>query len=166
MNIQSLRMPKNPDYSKTIIYKLVCCDVNVTDCYVGHTTNFVKRKYSHKSRCNNRKAKGHNCYVYKFIRDHGGFENWTMIELEKWSCSNKFEAAKRERYHIEELKASLNKVVPSRSFQEYRSNNKIDIYLQQKAYHHRNKEKINEWQKLNLNVHVADVLLMQVKRNI
>jgi len=28
------------DYSKTIIYKLVCNDPNVMEMYVGHTTDF------------------------------------------------------------------------------------------------------------------------------
>ena len=38
-------MPKeNIDYSKTIIYKIVCKDINIKDCYVGSTTNFTNRK--------------------------------------------------------------------------------------------------------------------------
>ena len=47
-------MPKKDiDYSKTIIYKIVCNDLNITDVYVGHTTNFIKRKARHKYDCNN-----------------------------------------------------------------------------------------------------------------
>ena len=47
-------MPKKIiDYSKTIIYKIVCNDLNITDLYIGHTTNFIKRKATHKSNCNN-----------------------------------------------------------------------------------------------------------------
>ena len=38
-------MPKiNCEYSKTVIYKIVCNDINITDCYIGHTTAFSKRK--------------------------------------------------------------------------------------------------------------------------
>ena len=38
-------MPKkNIDYSKTIIYKIVCNDLNIIDVYVGQTTNFTKKK--------------------------------------------------------------------------------------------------------------------------
>jgi hypothetical protein len=56
-------MPKKPiDYSKTIIYKLVCNDLSITDVYVGSTTSFVKRKYLHKSLCNNENSK---CYIKK-----------------------------------------------------------------------------------------------------
>ena len=35
-------MPKsNCDYSRTVLYKTVCNDLNITDCYVGHTTDFT-----------------------------------------------------------------------------------------------------------------------------
>ena len=38
-------MPKDIiNYSSTIIYKIVCKDLNVKDIYIGHTTNFIKRK--------------------------------------------------------------------------------------------------------------------------
>ena len=49
-------MPKNEiDYSNTVIYKITCRDLNIKDLYVGHTTNFVQRKYSHKQSCINSK---------------------------------------------------------------------------------------------------------------
>ena len=33
-------MPSKPmDYSKTRFYKIVCKDLNIKDCYVGHTTD-------------------------------------------------------------------------------------------------------------------------------
>ena len=35
---------KETDYSKTVIYKIVCNDLTITDIYVGHTTDFVVRK--------------------------------------------------------------------------------------------------------------------------
>jgi len=43
-------MPKQKiDYSKGLIYKLVCRDVTVKDAYVGSTTNFDQRKGGHKT---------------------------------------------------------------------------------------------------------------------
>ena len=30
------------DYSKTHFYKIVCKDLNIKDCYVGHTIKFQK----------------------------------------------------------------------------------------------------------------------------
>ena len=38
----------NIDYGKVVIYKIVCKDLNIDMCYVGHTTNFLIRKASHK----------------------------------------------------------------------------------------------------------------------
>ena len=47
-------MPKTIiDYDKTIIYRIVCKNTLITDCYIGHTTNFTKRICEHKSRFNN-----------------------------------------------------------------------------------------------------------------
>ncbi len=49
-------MPKEViDYSNTIIYKIVCNDINITDTYVEHTTNFVKHKHAQKQSVNNKK---------------------------------------------------------------------------------------------------------------
>ena len=73
-------MPKTPiDYSKTIIYKIVCKDLNVKDVYVGHTTDFIRRKRQHNSVCNCETSLRHNLKVYQLIRDSGGWENWSMI---------------------------------------------------------------------------------------
>ena len=38
---------KEIDYSNTHFYKIVCKDLNIKDCYVGHTTNFKNKKYEH-----------------------------------------------------------------------------------------------------------------------
>jgi predicted GIY-YIG superfamily endonuclease len=48
------------DYTKTIFYKIVCNDLNIKECYIGHTTNFRKRKNHHKTVCNNENNKGYN----------------------------------------------------------------------------------------------------------
>ena len=66
-------MPKdNIDYSNTIIYKIYCNDSSLTDIYVGHTTNFIKRKYQHKVLCN-KKSK---LKIYDIIQKNGGWNNW------------------------------------------------------------------------------------------
>ena len=81
-------MPKTAiDYSQNVIYKIVCNDLNVKDCYVGHTIQFRERKASHKSKCNNEKNKLYNLNIYQIIRENGGWSNWSMIEIEKISLS-------------------------------------------------------------------------------
>jgi hypothetical protein len=102
-------MPRdNIDYSNTIIYKIFCKDSNISDMYVGHTTNFIKRKYQHKTLCNSSKK----IKMYEIIRENGGWENWIMIEIEKYNCKDSTEARIREQEHYDKLKPSLNKINP------------------------------------------------------
>jgi hypothetical protein len=104
-------MPKkNVDYNKIVIYKIFSEDDNITDIYVGSTTDFTRRKCNHKSACNNENNKIYNRKLYKMIRDNGGWENWRMIEVEKYPCNDKREAEHREEYWRKNLKAELNTI--------------------------------------------------------
>ena len=139
-------MPKiNIDYSKTVIYKIVCNDENVDYLYIGSTTNFTKRKACHKSCCNNINSIKHNQKKYVKIRENGGWENFKMIEVEKYSCNDKREAEKREEELRKELKANINirrcylSEEQKRQFKKeidknYRENNKNKIQVQKKEY--------------------------------
>ena len=107
------------NYDKTHFYKIVCKDTNIKDCYVGHTTDFTTRKCSHQR--NSKKTDGteqSDLYVYKFIRENGGWENWDMVLIETSKCDNGLQARQRERYFIETLGASLNKTIPFLSVEE------------------------------------------------
>ncbi len=132
------------DYSKTIIYKIVCKDINITDIYIGHTIDFNKRKIKHKSDCNNEKSKCYNLKVYEFIRNNGGFENWKIIKFEDYPCENKLEAVKRENYLVKELKSSLNSDIPGRSKKEYYEDKKEILCKQKKEYYEINKKVISK----------------------
>ena len=97
-------MPRQAiDYSKTVIYKIVCRDLTIEDCYVGSTTDFRNRNNTHKTSCKKNTQK-----LYVFINSNGGWDNWDMIEIEKYECNDSNEKRSRERYWIEELKAKLN----------------------------------------------------------
>ena len=66
-------MPKVPlNYQNTVIYKIVCNDLNIEDVYVGHTTNFTKRKYAHKYSSENQNGIQYENKIYKTIRKYGG----------------------------------------------------------------------------------------------
>ena len=93
------------DYSKVCIYKLCCKNTDIKDIYVGHTTNFEQRKNGHKRSCEIEKKE---TIVYKFIRENGGWTNWSMVQIENYNCDNKRQAEIRERYWIETLEAKLN----------------------------------------------------------
>ena len=157
-------MPKeNIDYSKTIIYKIVCKDINIKDCYVGSTTDFIRRKNRHKlnSKRNNSESE---LYVHDVIRNNGGWENWEMIEIEKYIASDHNDALKKERFWLEELKATLNKARPTITKEEkeeykkkwddinkdkkkeydkeYRKDNRVKKSELAKEYYEKNKEQI------------------------
>ena len=106
-------MPKHKiDYSNTIIYKIFCKDENISDFYIGHTTNFFQRKSSHKIICENSNSPSYNTKLYKTIRENGGWNNWTMTEIAKYNCKDATEARIREQEHYALLNPSLNLVKP------------------------------------------------------
>jgi hypothetical protein len=101
-------MPKvEIDYSNTLIYKITCKDVTITDVYVGHTTNFVQRKYAHKQNCIKEQ-----CKLYTTIRNNGGWANWTMEIIGFFNCKDHYEARQKEQEYFELLHATLNSIEP------------------------------------------------------
>ena len=143
-------MPKDIiNYSNTIIYKLVCNDLDIKDCYVGHTTNFTKRKQQHKERCINPNDNKYHLKVYQIMRENGGWGNWSMIEIEKYNCNDNNEARARERHWYDILNSKMNDKIPLRTKEEfkkmksendkrYREKHKEEL----KIYREKNKEKI------------------------
>ena len=80
-----------PNYSNAVIYKIFCKDTNISEIYIGSTTNFKIRKSKHKSVCNNENDKNYNLKVYEYIRANGGFENFEIVIIEEYPCNNKKE---------------------------------------------------------------------------
>ena len=138
-------MPRKPiDYSKTHFYKIVCKDLSIKDCYVGHTTDFKRRKSEHKKFCKAERDKHYNLQIYKFIRETGGWENWEMILLQTENCENGMEARRKERYYKEQENATLNKNVPSRTFDEYLEENKERFKEYRQNYYAENIDTIKQ----------------------
>lgn len=81
-------------------YKFVCEDVNVKCDYVGHTTNFIQRKSSHKTACKNPNNKNYNKPLYETIRASGGWDKWKIIEIENRLCLSKRDAERIENEYI------------------------------------------------------------------
>ena len=142
-------MPRLPiDYSKTIMYKLVHKDdLDDVNIYVGHTTDFTRRKNRHKDSCNTPSNKEYNAKKYQFIRENGGWDEWEMLKIEDYPCEDVYEAKNRERYLIKELKPKLNTNEPLRTYKEYCEDNKEKIREYDKIKYEKNKEKITEYKK-------------------
>ena len=138
-------MPKTPvDYSKTVIYKIEHID-DESLVYVGHTTNWDKRKYEHKNRSKNEKGFSFNCKLYQMIRENGGWDAFKMIEVEKFNCKDKREAEKRENEVMKKLKASMNtnksyvsKEEEKQGYKEYYTKNKERIIEKSNKYYESN----------------------------
>jgi len=138
MNLSLFNMK---DYSKTIIYKIVC---NITgEVYYGHTVQGLEtRQRIHE-------APSNRCTSRQII-DRG---DWQMIEIEKYPCANKKEAHVREGWWIKNNEC-VNKYVAGRTVEEYRQTpeyqEKVRIYKEankdKMAEYHRNYEKIHKEQ--------------------
>lgn len=125
------------NYQNSSIYKICCNDVSITDIYIGSTTNFTRRKQEHKKNINGDYC---NMYLYKFIRDHGGWNNWNMILVEAYNATDKRNLETRERHFIETLKSTLNKYIPTRTHKEYRDEHKDSNIERSKKWYEEHKE--------------------------
>ena len=145
-------MKKVIDYTsrEIIFYKFICNDPTIISTYVGHTINFTDRKGRHKTNCLNENSKSYNYLLYKIIREQGGWDNWTMFEIERKIVSSKQEALQNEQrlidLQVEKLNvcnAVFNKKKHLENKRNFWHNNKEYINLQRKQLYELNKEQIN-----------------------
>jgi len=102
------------NYNNSCIYKLVCNDQAIKEIYIGSTTNFVNRKYCHKNFYEKKDTK-----VYKFIRENGGWDNWTMVKIKDCNFETKKQLLEEEKLNIEkETNPLLNMLKPIRTSEE------------------------------------------------
>lgn len=148
-------MPKSPiDYTSALIYKIVCNDIAITNVYVGSTTDFTQRKYQHKHYCTHVENKINKLKIYQTINDNGGWNNWNMVEIEKYPCKDKRELEARERYWFELLKADLNSHCPLKTIDEKKEYRKLwreedkrnnpDKYITRDKIQHEKRKEINK----------------------
>ena len=150
-------MPKTPiDYTKCEMYKIVCKDEDLDYIYVGHTTNWTKRKYTHKNA-----SLTYTNKLYQTIRENGGWNNFKMLLIETFSCNNKREAEAREAQLMTVLKANMNQNCPFRTKKQYNEANKEQILEQKKQYYEANKEEILEQQKQHYEANKEQIIERQ-----
>jgi hypothetical protein len=138
-------MPKTPiDFSKAVIYSIVC-KTDETLIYVGSTTNFRERKYSHKSACINENDGNHNLQVYVMIRANGGWDSFEMTPIKEFPCKNKVQLVIEEERIRKEMNAKLNTRKAFLSLEERMEYNKVhrEYYAEHYAEYHK------EWNKNN-----------------
>jgi len=86
------------------IYKIYCKDPEIKEYYIGSSKNLSKRISAHKNHCKSKDTK-----VYTYIREHQGWDNFTVEVLEEFECIDSIEKRQKERDYIELLKPTLNK---------------------------------------------------------
>ncbi len=136
------------DYSKGFIYKLCCLDPIVSEIYVGSSVDFKGRRRTHKCACTKEGVKDYDMYVYQFIRDHGGWDNWRMVVLHDFPCGSKKELEQEETRVILELHSELNKRVPYVSKEEKRTKERIYVnnrYANDEEFREKRKQASNEF---------------------
>jgi len=150
-------MEKNPDFSKTIIYKIVPLNESLNFCYIGSSTDLNLRIKNHSSNCKNVNSAAYNRVLYKTIRENGGWSNWELIQLENYPCNNDNEARKREHFYMKNLNANLNCIRAYRTEEEKLEQQKSDYRTEEqlkeksKKYYHSHKEDCNEKSKIYYN---------------
>ena len=133
-----------PDYTKGLIYKICCKDTSITECYIGSTTNLIKRRSQHKRLC----ELGKDLRVYNFIREHGGWDNWELVPIEETPFETKTQMHLRERFWKEELCASLNIHSPG-SYAYYGSKEEAEKHWRLNLDMVRNRQTRKEWRDQN-----------------
>jgi len=147
-------MPKNEiNYAKTIIYKIQSSEQPEL-IYVGHTTDFTRRKNQHKNLSTSEKNLKSNLKVYQTIRANGGWEMFNMVQIKEFPCKNRLEALSEEDKCMTQLKASLNsckaytELTPEEYSIQYRDTHKEQKKIVDKQYREQNSEKIKANKKL------------------
>jgi hypothetical protein len=121
------------NYNNAKIYKLVNLDLGLT--YYGSTCGGLRKRLgNHKS-----DAKTRN-YSSKLLFEKG---ICTILLVEEFPTDNKRLLHQRERYWIENNEC-VNKAIPCRSDEEYRSDNHEQILKRKKIYRLENSDKIKE----------------------
>ena len=114
-------MPKTAisyDNTEITFYRFVCENPNIINTYVGSTSNFEKRKQSHKVAYSSPDKSSR--LVYQTIKNNGGWDSWKMIEIDTKIVKNKREAERIEQEYIEKYNSDMNmiKAIEIRSIPE------------------------------------------------
>ena len=148
------------EYSVYSMYKIVPKNNELKYCYVGHSSKFLERQKQHMKNTTNENDKKHyHIYLYQTIRDNGGWDEWDMIEIEKYKCKDKLEVRIREQELIKEHNANLN-TLNAYITEEERNNTKKAITAK---FREENKEKIREQEKKYKEEH-KEIISEQMKK--
>jgi len=98
---------------KCYIYKIE----NNTDkdqFYIGSTLNLSRRKCHHKKNVKNKRGKLYWCKLYVYIRENGGWDNFTFTKIHEMEVESMSQCTEQEQAIINMLKPTLNSIKSSK----------------------------------------------------
>jgi hypothetical protein len=81
--------------------------------YIGSTLNLSRRKSHHKKNVRNKVGKLYWCKLYQYIRDKGGWDNFTFSKTHEIEINKLTEGTGFEQSIIDEFKPPLNSIKAS-----------------------------------------------------
>ena len=130
---------------KGVIYELY--NDNFNESYIGSTKDLKARINGHKTSCNNSNNNQHHLKLYKFIREHGDFSDWSFRVLEEIDYDHKKELYLVEKKHILNNEHRLNVQIPCFDKKENYQKNRIQRIESQTKYNLRNRAEISLYKK-------------------
>lgn len=119
-----------------------------TPVYYGSTCNLVLREQQHRYNCNGTNYKKHNYYVYQFIRDYGGWDNWKVECIIEMLYKEKKELNEIEKLFIKtSAEKTLNSTIPNRSNKEWKKDNPEKVKNILLNFRLKNREKGNQYRR-------------------
>tara|TARA_R110002049_G_scaffold64543_1_gene170167 strand:- start:29 stop:511 length:483 start_codon:yes stop_codon:yes gene_type:complete len=83
------------------VYELKSKDKSITKTYIGSTWDIKTRLIKHKQSFHNKNSKDYNYPLYRYIREHGGFDNFEMTIIDSDECEDKTELHCAEQFYID-----------------------------------------------------------------
>ena len=113
------------------IYQLKSIDKSVTEIYIGATWDMKTRVLRHKHRCNNKNSKEYYAPVYRYIREHGGFDNFEMTIIDSGECEDELELHCAEQFYID-MYGGIENLLNDRDALEDKQKRKEKKYIKTK----------------------------------
>lgn len=147
---------KKKDYSRAVVYKIVCKDTNISFVYVGSTCNYRDRLSHHKSDYFNVASPRYKLPLYEFMRANGDWINFEVVIVEEYPCECKRDLEVREQHwkivcgdNIGVKKAHVTKEEIKEEARKNYIQNRENRLQRAKDYYEQNKEKKRKYYEEN-----------------
>ena len=137
---------------KINIYKIYNDDMS----YIGSSKNFKKRILDHKSDCYNENCKAYNYFIYQYIRQHGGWDEFTKEIIHTCEVKDKTEQRMVEQEFINKNECKLNDIKSYQTKEErkeqikqWKEKNKDHNKELRKKWKEKNKDYCKQWEEKN-----------------